>query len=208
MRGTVQVIASLCAVCLLAAGCGGSSEKPEIRNKEAAHESAPLDEKTAAAARTRGVPTDGSGESVEAGARVVMTELTYEWRQTPERGLQVVMEFANPVGGNTRARGYVFLTAHSVLSGRSVTGVYPWDVQLRDDGIPLRPTDGTHLLFRDRQQVRAFIPYPDADGYYETMRVMVFHEDGRLIINRPYNLELSGATGEKHTVDINPDFDL
>jgi hypothetical protein len=208
MKAKGLVVLIVCGVCLLSAGCGGSEEKAETGSTGAEREAAPLDEKTATAARSRGLAVSEREEADEAGARVVMSELTYEWRTAPEKGLSVVMEFRNPVGGNTRARGYVFLTAHSVLSGHSVTGVYPWDAQLREDGVPLDPTDGTHLLFRDRQQVRAFIPYPEADGYYETLRVMVFHEDGRLIIDRPYDLALSGVSGESRSVDVNPDFDL
>jgi hypothetical protein len=208
---TICVLSVLCLavfMCLPLAGCGGSKEPPEGSGEAAKANSEPLDEEEAAAARTRGVATEQRPDESETGVRVVLTDLTYTWQETPEKGLQVVMDFGNPLGGNTRARGYVFLVAQSILPGKLVTGVYPWGTTLDEGGMPVDPTVGSHLLYRDRQQLRAFIPYTWGDGYFETLKVLVFHENGRLIVNRPYDLGLTGAPGQTKRMDLNPDFDL
>ena len=75
-----------------------------------------------------------------------------------------------------------------------------------DGNLPEDYTDGAHLLYRDSQQVRAFLPYPRSDGSFETLRLYVFHENGKLLTNRTYELDFTGAPGEKRTV--NPGFDL
>ena len=196
---TVSVLVALVG-CLALAGCT-SSEEPAVEA-----EPEPLDEETAAVARTRGVATSAHAEDAEeASPQVVLSELTYEWRTHPDRGLQVILDFTNPVTTYERARGYVFLIATSTMSGREVTGVYPWNTDM-EGALPEDYTDGAHLLYRDHQQVRGFIPYSPADGHYQMLRVYVFHEDGRLLTNRTYDLEITGAPGESRT--INPGFDL
>jgi hypothetical protein len=189
--------------CLMFSGCSSpSEERPAVRAEQE-----PLDEETAAAARNRGVVRIPEGDEV-AGAKpqVVLSALTYEWRTAPERGLMVTMDFTNPADSYERARGYVCLVAESVLSGSHTQGVYPWNTTLDDEGVPDDHTDGTHLLYRDKQQVRAFIPYTPSDGYWETLKLFVFHEDGTPLTNRTYNLELTGEPNVTRTV--NPGFDL
>lgn len=189
--------------CLVFPGCTGSDE-PAVET-DSTPEPEPLDEETAIAARSRGVADDAQSYSEDAKPQVVLRELTYEWRTVPQKGLQVALDFTNPAGSYERARGYVFLIAGSTMSGTPVTGVYPWNTVL-DGGLPEDYTDGTHLLYRDRQLVRGFIPYAESEGHYETLTLYVFHEDGRLLTNRTYDLEISGASGESRSV--NPGFDL
>jgi hypothetical protein len=184
---------------LVLSGCTGSDE-PAVR---AEPEPEPLDEETAEVAASRGVAEKVQDDDAnEAIPQVLLTELTYEWRTVPENGLQVTLEFTNPVRTYERARGYVFLIASA---GSRVRSVYPWNTTIVE-GLPEDYTDGTHLLYRDRQEVRALIPYPGSSGYFETLRLLVFHENGRLLTNRTYDLNITGVPGESKT--INPGFDL
>ena len=186
--------------CLIVAGCT-SSDEPAVEVKP---EPEQLDEETAAAARTRGVIKRDRGDDV-ARPQVVLSEMTYEWRTSPDRGVHVTLNFTNPADAYERARGYVFLIAESTRSGSLVQGVYPWNTTM-DGNLPEDYTDGTHLLYRESQQVRAFLPYPRSDGHFETLKLYVFHENGKLLTNRTYELDFTGAQGEKRTV--NPGFDL
>jgi hypothetical protein len=87
----------------------------------------------------------------------------------------------------------------------SETGVYPWNTRMVEN-LPDDFTEGTHLLYRDSQTVRAFIPYTKSDGYYNKLKLYVYHEDGRLITNRTYDLDITGTPGESGSVK--PGFDL
>ena len=194
------------AVALLASvvlcGCGGSDE-PAVR---ADPEPDPLDEDVAKVAASRGVAEKvQEDDAEEAAPQVLLTALTYEWRTVPENGLQVTLEFTNPAGTYERARGYVFLIAQGTGSGSRISSVYPWNTTIVE-GLPEDYTDGTHLLYRDRQEVRALIPYPGSGGYFETLKLLVFHDDGRLLTNRTYDLDITGVPGQSKT--INPGFDL
>jgi len=211
MRTARFALLLLVAGCLVAAGCGGSEEETAgveqggTAGVEGAQVRRPLDEETEAAARGRGVPEVEAGEGPRPTAKVLMTELTYEWRVQPDVGLHVVLSFMNQAAGQERARGYVFLIAKSIMPGYPVQGVYPWDAVVEGDE-PTDYTDGTHLLFRDKQQIRAFVPYEETDGHYQTLRLMVYSEGGDLVINRSFDLEVTGTSGQSFTV--NPDFDL
>ena len=199
MSRLIVVLAFVLLGCLIVVGCT-SSDEPAVEPEPES-----MDEETAVAARTRGVAERGRGDDTEPRPQVVLSELTYEWRTSPDRGLHVTLDFTNPADTYERARGYVFLIAESASSGSPVRGVYPWNISM-DGNLPEDHTDGTHLLYRDRQQVRGFIPYPRSDGYFETLRLYVFHENGRLLTNRTYELRFTGAPGETRTV--NPGFDL
>jgi hypothetical protein len=199
MSRLIVVLVFVFLGCLIVAGCT-SSDEPAVKS-----EPEPLDEKTAAAARTRGVITRDREEAVEAKPQAVLSKMTYEWRTSPERGMHVTLDFTNPADTYERARGYVFLIAEATRSGSLIKGVYPWNTSM-DGDLPEDHTDGTHLLYRERQQVRAFLPYPRSDGHFETLRLYVFHENGKLLTNRTYELDFTGAPGEKGTV--NPGFDL
>lgn len=207
MSRFVVVLVVVVLGCLVLAGCT-SSDEPEVQSEaasEGAPEPEPLDEEASAAARTRGVPPEERVYDTDAKPQVVLGELTYDWRTTPERGLQVALDFTNPAGSYERARGYVFLIARSIMTGSHIEGVYPWNTVMNGE-LPEDYTDGTHLLYRERQLVRGFIPYPSAEGYFETLTLYVFHEDGRLLTNRTYDLEITGISGEGGSV--NPGFDL
>ena len=201
MSRFVVALAIALLACVVLSGCT-SSDEPAVR---AQPEPEPLDEEVAEAAASRGVAEkvqDGNDDADEATPQVLLTALTYEWRTTPENGLQVTLEFTNPVRTYERARGYVFLIAQA---GSQIRSVYPWNTTIVE-GLPEDYTDGTHLLYRDRQEVRAIIPYPGSGGYFETLRLLVFHENGRLLTNRTYDLNITGASGQSKT--INPGFDL
>jgi len=200
MNRLTVVLVFVFLVCLIVAGCTTSSDEPAAKP-----EPEPLDEKTAAAARTRGVVTRDPDDAKEAKPQVVLSQMTYEWRTSPDRGMQVTLKFTNPVDTYERARGYVFLIAEATRSGSLIKGVYPWNTNM-DGNLPEDYTDGAHLLYRDSQQVQAFLPYPRADGQFETLRLYVFHENGKLLTNRTYELDFTGAPGERKTV--NPGFDL
>ncbi len=197
MRRAMSLSAVALLLCCALGACGRAEKEASKPPPE------PLDEHTAAVARSRGVAT-GQNESAEPPSpQVLLSELTYEWRTAPERGLMVTLDFTNPADTYERARGYVFLVAESSATGR--TGVYPWNTRMVE-GLPEDYTEGTHLLYRATQQVRGFIPYEGSSGMYDRLRLFVFHEDGRLLTNRTYTLELTGESGESRT--INPGFDL
>lgn len=200
MSRLIVVLVFVFLGCLIVAGCTTSSDEPAAKP-----EPEPLDEKTAAAARTRGVVTRSPDDVEEAKPQVVLSQMTYEWRTSPDRGMQVTLNFTNPADTYERARGYVFLIAEATRSGSLIKGVYPWNTSM-DGNLPEDHTDGAHLLYRDRQEVRAFLPYPRSDGCFETLRLLVFHENGKLLTNRTYELDFTGAPGAKRTV--NPGFDL
>ncbi len=199
MSRLIVVLAFVFLGCLVVAGCT-SSDEPAV---EPVPE--PLDEEAVAAAGSRGVLGSERSDDMEPKPQVVLSQMTYEWRTSPDRGLHVTLDFTNPADTYERARGYVFLIAESTGFGSLVRGVYPWNISM-EGNLPKDHTDGTHLLYRERQQVRAFIPYPRADGYFEILRLYVFHENGRLLTNRTYELDLTGASGE--TKKVNPGFDL
>lgn len=201
MRVTACAVLLL-AICALLLGCARSeeraSESPEPEQ---------VSEEVAEVARTRGVREEGYQSEEDTGTpQVVLSEVVYEWRTVPETGLLVSLTFTNPAETYERARGYVFLVAESTLYGSPVTGVYPWNTRLGDDGLPEDYTDGTHLLYRTEQLVRGVIPYPRSDGYYNILKLFVFSEDGGLITNRQYDLEITGEPGE--ATIVNPGFDL
>jgi hypothetical protein len=191
----------LSATSLTLAGCSQTEEPPRTRA-----ENTPVDEQTAEAARTRGVAEEGYGDDTDPVPRVLLSEMSYEWRVSPEKGLLVTLEFTNPADTYERARGYVFLVAEYEAYGSiAETGVYPWNTTMAGN-LPEDYTDGSHLLYRDEQTVRAFIPFERADGYYNKLRLYLYHEDGRLITNRTYDLDIAGTPGDKGS--FRPGFDL
>ena len=199
MNRLIVVLVFVLFGCLILAGCT-SSDEPAVESEQQ-----PLDEEAVAAARTRGVPDRGRSEDTKLEPVVILSEITYEWRTSPDRGLQVTLDFTNPADSYERARGYVFLIAESTSSGSPIKGVYPWNVSMGGD-LPEDHTDGAHLLYRDTQQIRAFIPYPRSSGAFESLKLFLYDEGGRLLINRTYELGFTGAPGETRTV--NPGFDL
>lgn len=185
-------LAVLGSLFVLAAGCTGDADDAAPREEQTERSGAST-ERTAPsdAARSRGLPVDSKDEEAEeVRPEVTLDSMTYEWRESPDRGLHVRLEFVNPNVTYERARGYAFLIASSSLGGD--TGVYPWNAGL-SDGEPKDHRDGTHLLYRDDQTVSAFIPYRGGVGYYDRLKMLVYDEDGELLIGQSYELELDGS---------------
>jgi hypothetical protein len=200
MKGLIAVLAVFLVVALALSGCSGDSGQTRDSG-----ETAPLDEESAEAASTRGVSTEDYGREESPAPKVVLETIAYEWRTSPDVGLAVTMEFVNPADTYERARGYVFLVAESSRLGSSSRSIYPWSARL-DGDLPEEYTDGTHLLYRDEQTVRCFIPYEFGSGYFDKLRLMLFSEDGNLLLGRTYDLEITGEPRQSKT--INPGFDL
>lgn len=181
-------LAVLVALC----GCGGEVEGEAAPEADVAErsESRSAGRDASDAARSRGLPVESEAGDEAVEPEVLLGSMMYEWRVSPERGLYIQMEFVNPNITYERARGYVFAIASSSLDGSS--GVYPWDAALKD-GEPEDYRDGTHLLYRDDQEVSAFIPYRGGVGYYDRLKLLVFDEDGELLIGQTYELDVDGS---------------
>jgi hypothetical protein len=207
VRAALRVALVVALVVVAAAGVmalGGCSREGE--NARVGQEAPPVDEESARVARTRGVVGDEGPDPDEVSPQVLLSEMRYEWRATPERGLLVELEFTNPADSYERAKGYVFLVAEYQVNGSAVeTGIYPWNTRIVE-GLPEDFSQGTHLLFRETQTVRAFIPYERGGGHYNTLKLHVYHEDGKLITNRTYELDITGEPGESGS--FRPGFDL
>jgi hypothetical protein len=192
-RGLLAISLLLVAALSLS-GCssGGTEAIPEREE-----ESAPASETEASvpsqAARSRGIAVE---EEPEYTPEVVLNDLIYEWRLSPRPGLLVTLEFVNPYDLFERARGHVFLIAS--YSGRPGVnmGTYPSGVEL-EDGLPASYADGAHILFRKDYTIRASIPYEDREGYYDSLRIVVYSEEGEIKIDQSYKLEVHGEpTGQ------------
>ncbi len=183
------------------AGCSGGEQEVESDIPEGGEQSGSAvadDGRTAptSGARSRGVATIEGKDDDGLEPLVVLQDIVYDWRVAPERGLHVTLGFINPNDTYERARGYVFIVASSRESSGSVYGVYPWDAELGEDGLAADYTDGMHLLYRRDQEIRASIPYRNASGYYDVLRILVYSEDGDVLIDNTVDLEVSGeATG-------------
>lgn len=200
MRSFVVLVVLCLVPALSLVGCsGGEDETPRAR------ETAPLNEEETAAAQTRGVPTEDYGRDEAPSPKVLLETIEYEWRTSPDKGIAVTMEFINPAETYERAKGYVFLVAQSTLGGGLYESVYPWNAHF-EDGLPEDYTDGTHLLYRDSQTVRCFVPYERGDGYFNKLKLFVFSEDGKILTGRDYDLQITGEPGQSRT--INPGFDI
>jgi len=199
MKTTAILSATILSLCLLLAACSSNEEQPTETSQ-----APPLGQEEAAAARTRGVPTTDYGKEEAPSPKVVLESLSYEWQQSPDRGLLVTMEFVTHSDSYERAKGYVFLVAEAAQYGVAPV-VYPWNVRF-DGDLPEDYTDGAHLLYRDSQTVRAFLPYGGGDGYFNRLRLYLFTEDGRLRTGRNYDLEITGQQGQGKS--IKPGFDI
>lgn len=187
MNGRIATAVVLFFFVVLAQGCstpedqaGGTETQQPVVTEEA---------------KSRGAITEAPDQSEPASPEIVVEDLTYEWRTSPETALSVIVDFLNPHETYERARGYVFLVATSSGGAGRPTGVFPWDAAF-DGGVPVDFTDGRHLLFRKAEQVRATIPYKQPEGYYDLLRLIVYSEDGALIIDSTIDMEITGeATG-------------
>lgn len=178
----------LVAASLSLFGCSGDTEDVPERQEESASEPAAEVTAPSRAARSRGIAVE---EDPEYGPEIVLSDFTYEWRLLPAPGLLVSVEFVNPNDLFERARGYVFLIAG--YSGRpgANPGTYPRDVDLWE-GLPANHAEGSHILYRKDYTIRAFIPYTDLEGYYDSLRILVYSEEGEIEIDQSYKLEVYG----------------
>ena len=205
-RASLVVLAALIAVL---AGCSGEEQEPGADVPEGGDQSgtAVVDDGRSTPspeARSRGVATIEADDEDGLQPLVVLQDIVYEWRVSPERGLHVTLGFINPNDTYERARGYVFIVASSRASSGAVYGVYPWDIDLGEDGLPVDYMDGMHLLYRRDQEIRASIPYRNASGYYDVLRILVYSEDGDVLIDNTVDLEVSGEP----TGAVRPPVDL
>jgi hypothetical protein len=186
---------------LLAVATGGCSTSgddaatgsAEMETENRVHE--PGEGGSSRAALARGVSTDDEGEDAELAPEIRLVEFTYEWRVSPKKGLQIDLSFENPHDTYERARGYVIVVAGYTSSGGAVRGVYPWNVELKD-GLPDDYSNGSHLLFRREQEISAFIPYGNSEGYYDNLRLLIYTEEGELLNDQRYELDVTGAPTE------------
>jgi hypothetical protein len=193
----MRVIAVLVVLaCLaLAGGCSRRGDGPES-GKAVGSRAEAGDAATSDAARSRGVAADTAAGGGEKTPRIELGDVVYEWRVQPEKGLHVIVDLTNPVQSDDRARGYMFLMAAS-SADPSIRGVYPWNAVLEGE-TPKDVKSGTHLLYRVSDQVRAFIPYKKSTGYYDTLTILIYSEEGDVVTNQTYPLEVTGeSTGPK-----------
>jgi hypothetical protein len=191
-----MLIALLAALVVFSGACSNEVEQETADAGETPGNIQPIQRDGGGdAARARGIAVVEEETEGDVEPEVLLGTLEYEWRESPERGLRVEARFVNPNVTYERARGYVFFVASSSLDGAS--GVYPWNAGLRD-GEPEDHRDGAHLLYRDDQTVSAFLPYRGGVGYYDRLKVLVYDEDGEVLIGQTYELEVDGtASGPK-----------
>ncbi len=194
MTRLTVIVALFLLAGVLVFGCSPGDEpagETEAGETEAAGRAgAEMEDETTDAARSRGVASEEEDDD-SLKPRIVVKDLEYEWRKVPEQGLYVRILFENPAETYERARGYVFLVARWSGEEGTDVGVYPWNANL-DGDYPDDYEDGTHLLFRDEYEVRAFIPYRKWEGYYDSLRLIVYGEDGLPLIERAYELDITG----------------
>jgi len=159
-------------------------------------------EEPSEAARSRGVPPHERRDGTEeAEPQIAIRGFSYEWRLEPEKGLHVKIDFVNTRDTYARARGYLFAVASSNTQPSVTPGAYPWDAHF-EEGYPGKHTDGNRLLFRDELGSRFFIPYRGEEGYFDHLKIIVYHEDGRIAIDLDYELDVTGEpTGQ---IDATP----
>lgn len=192
-RRTAAVAIAVTLVFLFSVGCS-RTEESELAGETAQEESAEVGAEVDTtglptdAARSRGVPVPDEGG--DDAPDIVLDGLVYEWKTSPQVGLQFTLDFVNPYETYERARGHLFVIAwYSQTPSR--LGVYPWNEELVDNE-PVDFSGGTRLLFRKDQRVKAFIPYSSRDGYYDQMRVLVYDDEGAKVVDAHYSLEVTG----------------
>jgi len=151
------------------------------------------------AAASRGVAGEGVGETVPAEPTIALDAVEYEWRNSPERGLEVWLHLSNPGKDTGRAKGYAFGIAGSD-SDPSVQGVYPWNATLTD-GEPADFERGARLMYWDRTELSFFLPYKERAGCWNTLRLLVYGEDGRVIVNETHELPITGEPTGKQKIE-------
>lgn len=187
----LPALSLLLAAVLTLAGCSGGTEE-EVAERAPDEEVADVVEEAVPpsdAARSRGIPLE---EEPELKAEIVLEDLEYEWRLSPRKGLLVRVEFVNPFDVFERARGYAFLIADYSERPGVNPGTYPLDIELVQGNLPDEYTLGSRLLFRKDQTVQVFIPYTDREGHYDSLKILVYSDEGELEIDKSYKLEVYG----------------
>jgi hypothetical protein len=184
-------LAFVLAVCLGLFGCSKTGDRAGGQKGTASQDSGASD-----AAASRGV---ASGEAEDAGPAepsIVLDTITYEWVVSPERGLQVELGFVNPGKDVGRAKGYAFVIAGS-SADPAVVGVYPWNAKLVN-GAPTNYAAGGRILFWDEQKMALSIPYKERSGCFDTVRFLVYDDEGRTVLDETHELPITGEpTGRK-----------
>ncbi|MBD3348521.1 MAG: hypothetical protein GF400_04920 [Candidatus Eisenbacteria bacterium] len=190
MTRALLVAVSVMAVAVF--GCAGEAEETSARTDSPGGEGAArtTESPTASdAARARGLASQD--DEPEEKPVITLEGISYEWRQVPDTGIHVTLEFGNQNEVFERARAYVFVTAR--YSGREASSIraFPWDTELVD-GEPADYSEGRHIIYRKDYTVDCFVPYEDREGYFDRLRVMVYSEEGDLLINQEHELEVTG----------------
>lgn len=183
-------LAFVLALCLGLFGCSktGQKEGTDSRGVDGASD----------AAASRGV---AGGEAEDAGAApsIVLEGIVYEWTVSPERGLQVELQFVNPGKDVGRVKGHAFVIAGS-SKDPAVTGVYPWNAKLVD-GTPENYSTGGQLGFWDAQKMAVFIPYKERAGCFDTIRILVYDGDGRIVLDETHELPITGEPTRRKKIE-------
>ena len=142
------------------------------------------------AAASRGVAGEGGDETSSADPVVVLETVEYEWRTSPERGLEVWLRLSNPGKDTGRAKGYAFAITGSD-SDPAAHGVYPWNATLKD-GEPADFERGARLAYWEETDLSFFIPYKERAGCWNTLRLLVYGVDGQVVVSETHELPITG----------------
>jgi hypothetical protein len=186
---TILVLLAVTAV-TCAAGCSRSNEEAAVPESGEATMETSEERVTSEAARARGLRVE-SDEGEEGSPVVTLEEVVYEWQVQPSVGLLVSLEFGNDNVVFERARAYVFLTTWYSERASANRGVFPLDAEIGEQD-PVDYTSGTHIVYRQDHTMKCFIPYTYREGYYDSLRLLVYSEEGELIIDQGYDLEITG----------------
>jgi len=178
-------------LCLGLLGCSRSGEQAGEKGETASQASGASE-----AAASRGVASGEAEDTGPAEPSIVLEGIVYEWAVSPERGLQVELQFVNPGKDVGRAKGYAFVIAGSSTDS-TVVGSYPWNAKLVD-GRPADYAAGGRLLFWDEQKLAVFVPYKERAGCFDAIRVLVYDDEGRVVLEESRELPITGEpTGRK-----------
>lgn len=184
-------LAFMLVLCLGLFGCSKTGDRADEQEGTASQAS-----EASEAAASRGVASGNAEDTGSAEPSIVLDGIEYEWVVSPERGLQVALEFVNPGKDVGRAKGHAFVIAGS-SKDPAVTGIYPWNAKLVD-GAPEDHATGGQILFWDKQAMAVFVPYKERAGCFDTMRILVYDKEGRIVLDETHELPITGEpTGRK-----------
>jgi len=173
-------------------GCSKTGDQAGEREVGAGSQESGASEAAASRGVGSGVAEDGS----PAEPSIALDGIAYEWAVSPDRGLQVELQFVNPGKDVGRAKGYAFVIAGSTTDP-AVAGVYPWNAKLVN-GSPEDYAGGGRLLFWDEQKMAVFVPYKERAGCFDTVRILVYDNEGRVVLDETHELPITGEpTGRK-----------